>query len=373
MAKKFILVVGGFLAVVLALGAVKAAQVNKMMSTPQMPPLTSVSTAEAKAVQWHSSLHAIGTLAPVEGVTISADADGTVVKIAAENGAAVKTGDLLVELDTTVEAAQLAAAEARAELSRVNVERAKELWDRQAVSKSEFDAASASFKQAGAEVAALKAQIAKKQLRAPFDGRVGIRMVNLGQYVARGAPLLPLQKLDPIFVNFNIPQRNLPALSIGQKVSITVDAFPGTSFEATVSAINSQVDPVTRNVSVQATIPNSKEQLRAGMFAQVEVQMPEAESLVIVPATAVAYASYGNSVFIVENVKGPDGKEFLGVRQQFVKLGPARGDLIAIAEGLKPGEQVVTAGVFKLRNGIPVQVNNDVQPAANAAPKPANS
>lgn len=372
MLKKFILAISAFMLAVLALGAVKAAQVNKLMTTPQVTPLTAVSTADAQAVDWYSSIHAIGTLAPVQGVMLSADADGTIVKIHAENGAAVKEGDLLIEFDTTVEVAQLQAAEARAELARLSIDRTKDLVERQAVSKSEFDAASATFKQAGADVAALKAQIAKKQVRAPFGGRVGIRAINLGEFVARGAPLLPLQKLDPIYVNFTVPQRQLQVLSVGQKVSISVDAFP-TPFEATITAINPEVDPATRNVSVQATLANAKEQLRAGMFVRVDVQMPQAEALVVVPSTAIAYASYGNSVFIVENIKGQDGKEFLGVRQQFVKLGSTRGDLIAITDGVKAGEKVVTAGVFKLRNGIPVQVNNAVQPSANAAPKPSNS
>lgn len=373
MIKKFLLTVGAFVVVVLSLGAVKTAQIKKLMSTPHTMPPTSVSTAEAKAVAWHASLRSIGTLAPVEGVTLSADADGVIVKIAAENGAAVQAGDLLVEFDTTTERPQLAAAEARAELARVNLERTKELWEQKAISKSEYDAASATFKQSGADVNALKALIAKKQVRAPFAGRVGIRHVNLGQFVARGAPLLPLQKLDPIYVNFTIPQRQLPLVSLNQKVSIRVDAFESTPFEATVSAINSEVDAATRNIAIQATIANPKEQLRAGMFARVEVQMPAAESLIVVPATAVSYASYGNSVFVVEQIKDQEGREFLGVRQQFVKLGPARGDLVAITEGVKPGELVVTAGVFKLRNGIPVQVNNTVQPAASAAPKPANT
>ncbi len=373
MLKKFVLALGGFFVVFVTLGAVKAAQVKKMASAPHVMPLASVSTAPAQAVSWHSSLSAIGTLAPVQGVTLSADADGSIVAIAAENGASVKQGDLLVSFDVSVESAQLVATQARAELARVNIDRNKELWERQTISKSEFDATSAAAKQADADVAALKAQIAKKQVRAPFDGRVGIRQINLGQFVARGAPLLPLQKLDPIFVNFNIPQRHLPLLAVGSKVAIKVDAFAETRFEATVSAINSEVDPVTRNISVQATMSNPKEQLRAGMFAQVEVEMPQAESLVVVPSTAVAYASYGNSVFIVEQIKGEDGKEFLGVRQQFVKLGVTRGDLVAIVDGVKAGEQIVTSGVFKLRNGLPVQVNNTAQPTASANPTPKNS
>lgn len=373
MMKKFLLTIGAFAVVVLTLGAVKTAQIKKMMSAPHTVPPASVSTTEAKAVDWFASIKSIGTLAPVEGVTLSADADGVIVKIAAENGAAVNAGDLLVEFDTTTERPQLAAAEARAELARVNLERTKELWEQKAISKSEFDAASATFKQSGAEVDALRALIAKKQVRAPFSGRVGLRHVNLGQFVARGARLLPLQKLDPIYVNFSIPQRQLPMISIGHKVAITVDAFESTPFAATISAINSEVDPATRNVFVQATIANPKEQLRAGMFARVEVQMPKAEALVVVPATAISYASYGNSVFIVEKMKDKDGTEFLGVRQQFVKLGATRGDLVAITEGVKPGETIVSVGVFKLRNSMPVQVNNTVQPQASATPKPANT
>ncbi|MBP6506333.1 MAG: efflux RND transporter periplasmic adaptor subunit [Opitutaceae bacterium] len=373
MLKKFIIAVGGFIVVFLTLGAVKSAQINKMASTPHTMPATAVSTSQAQAVEWHSSLHAIGTLAPVEGVTLGADADGTIMRIAVDSGAVVKAGDLIIELDTTVEAAQLAAAEARAELAQANIDRTKELLDSKAISKSEYDVAQASTKQARADVEALKALIAKKQIRAPFAGRVGIRLVNVGQFIARGAPLIPLQQADPIFVNFSVPQRNISALSLGQKVSVTIDAFTQTTFEATLTAINSEVDSATRNVSVQATLPNPDEQLRAGMFAQINVEMPQADSLVVIPATAVAYASYGNSVFIVEKIKGEDGQEFLGVRQQFVKLGGKRGDLVAITEGVKPGEDIVTAGVFKLRNGVPVQVNNDVKPAANPDPTPHNS
>jgi membrane fusion protein (multidrug efflux system) len=209
-------------------------------------------------------------------------------------------------------------------------------------------------------------------VRAPFDGRIGIRLVNTGQFVDRGQPLLPLQKLDPIFVNFNVPQRQLPSLALGQSVSVLIDAFEQ-PFTGRLTAINSEVDATTRNVAVQATLANPTEVLRAGMFARVEVQLPATESLVVVPATAIAYASYGNSVYVVEKMKHPDGKEYLGVRQQFVKLGATRGDLIAVTGGLKPGEQVVSAGVFKLRNGAAVSVNNAVQPTSNPAPKPVNT
>lgn len=373
MIKKFVIALFGFAVLVLSLGAVKALQIKKAMSVAHVQPPSSVTTFEAKQVEWRSYIKAIGTLAPVEGVTISADAAGHVVKVSAESGSAVKAGDLLVEIDTSVENAQLVAAEAKADLAKVSLDRAQSLLGNNTVAKSEFDVADATYKQAMAEVTSIKATIDKKRIRAPFDGRVGIRLVNVGQYVSPGSPLLPLQKLDPIYVNFSVPQRQLSSLSVGQKIILNVDAAEAGTFEGAVNAINSEVDPATRNVTVQATIANPQEVLRAGMFARVELELPNAESLVVVPATAIAYASYGNSVFIVEKMKDPEGKEYLGVRQQPITVGIARGDLVAISGGVKPGEQVVTAGVFKLRNGVPVQVNNTVQPSSNLAPKPSNT
>ena len=372
MLKKFLITVGGFTVVVLTLGAVKAAQINKMASAPHVQPATAVTTSPAQFVAWQPILQAIGTLAPVEGVTVSADADGTIVKIGADSGTAVKAGDLLVELDTSIETAQLGAAQARADLARVNIERAKDLWERNVSAKSEYDAVEASYKQSLADVAALQALIDKKHVRAPFDGRVGIRLVNVGQYISKGRALMPLQKLNPIFVNFSVPQRQLPDLSQNQKISITVDAFHAQVFPGVISAINSEVDPSTRNISVQAKLENPDEVLRSGMFAQVEIQLPVGAPRIVLPATAINYAPYGNSVFIVEKMK-VDDREYLGVRQQIVKLGDTRGDLVAIESGIKEGEQVVTAGGFKLRNGAEVQVNNTVVPTSSAQPKPDNT
>ena len=373
MLKKFVLVLGGFLVVVLTLGAVKAAQIQKLSSAPHVQPATAVATIAAESIAWQPVLQAIGTLAPVEGVTISADAEGTIIKIAADSGTAVKAGDLLVELDTTVEMAQLNATKARGELARINMERAKELLESKASSKSEFDNVQAAYKQSLADEAALQALIDKKHVRAPFDGRVGIRTVNVGQYISKGRALLPLQKLNPIFVNFNVPQRQLPDLTPNQKISVRIDAFKDRVFPGVISAINSEVDPATRNISVQATIENPDEVLRSGMFAQVEIELPVGAARIVVPATAIAYAPYGNSVFIVETMKDAEGKEYLGVRQQIVRLGDTRGDLVAIEEGIKPGERVVSAGVFKLRNGAAVQVNDTVQPTSSDKPKPANT
>ncbi len=373
MLKKILIALGGFVLIVLTLGAVKKAQLDEMTSTPQVMPLMSVSTLPAREVSWNPSIRAIGTLAPVEGIMLSADADGTIVEIAAESGATVRKGDLIVKYDVSVESAQLDAAEARAELARLQRDRAADLLSEQSISQAEADTAIAQLDQALADVAALKAMIAKKQVRAPFSGRIGIRQINLGQFVGRGAPLMPLQKLDPIFVNFNIPQRQLSSLKVGQSVEVTVDAFADQKFAAAVTAINSEVDMATRNFSVQATMANPKELLRSGMFVRVAVELPASGTLIAVPSTAISYASYGNSVYVVENMKGEDDKEYLGARQQFVKLGVTRGDMVEVVDGVKVGEQVVSSGVFKLRNGIAVQVNNSAQPTSSAAPTPDNT
>ncbi len=372
MLKKFLIAIAGFVVVVIILVAVKASQIKQLSSMSHVPPPTAVTTYVAKSVAWQPMINAIGSLAPVEGVTLAPDADGTIVKIAADSGAAVKAGDLIVELDTTVEQAQLAAAQARLELAKLQRARAAELAAKNTISASEQDTAIAELNQATADVAAIQATIDKKHVRAPFDGRVGIRLVNLGQFVARGRALVPLQKLDPVYVNFTVPQRQLGSLVLGQPVIVHTDSVP-VPYRGTITAINSEVDAETRNVSVQALLANPEEHLRAGMFVQVEVELPQGPPLVVVPATAISYAPYGNSVFIVENLKGPDGVEYLGVRQQIVRVGTARGDLVAIELGVQPGEQVVTGGVFKLRNGAHVEVNNTVQPTANPTPKPANT
>lgn len=372
MFKKFLITFAGFAVVVMALGAVKVAQIKEISSISHAQPPSSITTYEAKAVAWQPVLNAIGTLAPVQGLTVSADADGVISKITVENGATVKAGDILFELDTSVEVAQLASSEARARLAKLQLERASELSAKNSISKAELDAAMAQLDQVTADVAALRATIRRKQVRAPFDGRVGIRLVNVGQFVARGRALAPLQKLDPIFVNFNVPQRYLSSLNVGQKVSLSVDAYV-TPFPGAIAAINSEVDAITRNISGQALLANPEEKLRAGMFAQVAIELPMGAPQVVLPSTAIAYAPYGNSVFIVEKMKDAAGKDYLGVRQQIVKLGATRGDLIAITEGVKPGEQVATAGIFKLRNGAAVQINNSAQPTSSPTPKPNNT
>lgn len=373
MLKKFIGTLIVFTLLAVGLGAIKVSQIQEMSAQPHVTPASAVSTFEARLESWQPVISSIATLAPVQGVTISADADGPVVRILVENGASVHAGDLLMEIDSAVEQAQLQAAEAQLVLARLNAKRATDLLERNTISQSDLDQATAQLNQAQGSVAALKATIGKKAVRAPFDGRAGIRLVNLGQFVSRGQALVPLQKLDSLYVNFKIPQRLLSDLSLGQKVAVAVDAFRKSSFEGTVTAIDSEVDATTRNFSVQALLANPKEELRPGMFAQVEVQLPANGSHIVLPATSIAYAPYGNSVFIVEKIKGADGAEFTGVRQQFVTVSATRGDLIALASGVKPGETVVTSGVFKLRNGMPVQVNNAVQPTSDPSPRPANT
>ena len=373
MIKKFLIAIPAFVLVALALGAVKAAQIQEMMGMNHAQPVTAVSTAEAKKTVWNPHIDAIASLSPVQGVIISAELEGTVVEILAENGKAVKQGDLLIRLDTMVEEAQLEAAKARAELARLQRDRAEELRNKNTISQAELDSAAAQYAQGVADQAAIQAAINKKAIRAPFDGRVGIREVNLGQYVSRGTPLLPLQKLDQVYVDFYVPQRELPKLAIGQEIQVNVDAFAGRTFTARINAINPMVDAASRNVAVQAILPNPDELLRAGMFAQVSVVLPEKLEVVVVPMTAVAYASYGNSIYVVEQIKAEDGSSFLGVRQQPIELGTKRGDLVAITSGLNGGETVASSGVFKLRNGMPVQINNEVQPSAELNPTPDNT
>ena len=324
MIKRFIITFTGFITVVALLGVVKASQIQEMASMDRTMPLTAVTTAAARKAEWNPTIKAIGSLAPVQGVTISAELEGAVTKIAVESGAAVSAGDLLIKLDTMVEEAQLDAAKARADLAKLQVDRALTLSGQGTMSASEYDSTAATYAQARADVAAINANIAKKTIRAPFDGRVGIRQVNLGQFVSRGTPLIPLQKLDPVFVNFYVPQRSLPLLGVDQAVSVSIDAFPGTVFEAHVSAINPEVDRDTRNVWVQATLPNPGEKLRAGMFAKVEVTLPQVNE-------------------------------------------------VAITQGLDGSETVATSGVFKLRNGLPVQINNGVIPSQDEMPKPPNT
>jgi len=338
-----------------------------------MPPTTVTATPAASGI-WGDSLSAPGSLEAVQGVTVAAETPGKVVKIAFEPGSAVQAGDLLLQLDTTTEEAQLQAAEATAALARANLDRAKELWERNAISKSEFDAAEAQAKQGLAQADGIRTVIAKKTIRAPFAGRLGLRLVNLGQILREGDNITSLQTLDPIYVNFSLPQQQLAQLARGTAVRITSDAAPGQVFAGQINAVSPEVDVATRNIRVQATIANAAETLRPGMYATVEVVLPTQASVLTIPVTSVLYAPYGDSVFVIDEQKDEKtGKTARVLRQQFIRIGGARGDFINVVDGLKPGEMVVTSGVFKLRAGTPVVVDNTLAPNAQLEPKPKNT
>jgi membrane fusion protein (multidrug efflux system) len=312
-------------------------------------------------------------MAAVQGVTVAADLPGIVDRIAFDSGKRVSRGDVLAHLDTRQEQAQLEAAEAQRELTRVNFERMQALVSEDAVSRAEYDRAAAEFKQAEARIGEIRATIERKTIRAPFSGILGIRQVNLGQYLAGGDPIVPLQSLNPIYVNFGVPQQEAGAVRVGRSVRITAEDLGRAEFAGRVTAINSVVDPTTRNVQVQATLANPEAKLRPGMFVQSQLMLGSSQSVITVPASAISYAPYGDSIFIVEEMKDQSGKAYRGVRQQVIKLGGARGDQIAVLSGVKPGEEVVTSGVFKLRNGAAVTVNNKVQPSNSQRPTPEDS
>ncbi len=376
MLKKFTLTTLGVIAIVGSLVGIKMLQFRAMGAAAAnmvMPPET-VTAFAARQEAWPNMVPATGTVTAVQGVMIGAEMAGQVTKIAFEAGARVEAGDLLVQLDTSTEEAQLRAAEASADLARANSDRARDLSQKGTISQAELDAAEAQFKQAKAQADGIRAVIEKKTIRAPFAGRLGLRQVNLGQILREGDPITTLQTLDPVYVNFSIPQRRLSDLDTGASVRVTTDAASGVVFEGKINAISPEVDQVTRNVRVQATVKNLQERLRAGMFAKIEVVLPTRNDVLVIPATSVLYAPYGDSVFIIEEKKNEQtGKAEQVIRQQFIRLGEARGDFVAVTDGLKAGESVVTSGVFKLRPGMAVVVDNTLAPDAKLQPTPDNT
>jgi membrane fusion protein, multidrug efflux system len=360
---------------VAGLGFVKFRQIQTAIGQAAsfQPPPEAVTTIIAMQEQWPATMSAIGTMAPVQGVTVSADLPGIVERIGFESGKSVREGEVLALLDTRQEQAQLAAVEAQRDLAHVNFERMQGLLNERVVSQAEFDRAVAEQRQTDARVGEIRATIARKTIRAPFSGILGIRRVNLGQYLSGGDPVVMVQSLDPIYVNFGVPQQAAGQVRLGRHVRLTTDDLAGVEFGGRVTAIDSTVDEATRNVQVQATLANPEGRLRPGMFVQTEILLGGSNEVVSLPASAISYAPYGDSVFVVTELKGQNGQTYKGVRQQFVKVGGARGDQIAVVSGIKPGDEVVTSGVFKLRNGAAVLVNNKVQPANKAKPRPENS
>jgi len=375
MAKRMVLmllVLAAFLAVV---GVVKFRQVQaaSTQSSSFQPPPEAVTTLIAREEPWAQTLDVIGTVSAVQGVIVSADLPGIVEEITFDSGRMVRAGEVLVKLDTRQEQAQLAAAEAQRDLDHLNLERMRGLLEQGITAQADYDKAAAEAKQAEARVGEIRATLERKVIHAPFSGILGIRQVNLGQYLKGGDPVVPLQSLDPIHADFSVPQGKLDQMRVSREIRVAAEGETAAESIGKITAIDSIVDAATRNVHVQATLANPRDRLRPGMFVRVRVILPTRESVIALPASAVRYAPYGNSVFIVENLKDPKGQVYRGVRQQFVKLGGERGDQIAVLSGVKSGEEVVTSGVFKLRNGASVLVNNEVQPGNNPSPKPEDS
>jgi len=359
--------------VIAGLGFAKFRQIRAETGSQFQPPPEAVTTILAREEQWRAGLSAIGTVAPVQGVTVSADMPGIVERIGFESGDAVRQGDVLVELDTRQERAQLAAAQAERVLAGRIVKRMQAMWDQGVISRTDYDRATAEDERAAARVGEIRAAIERKTIRAPFSGIAGIRQVNLGQYLSPGSAVVPLQSLDPIYVNFGVPQQEASGVRVGRDVRITIDQLADNAFAGRITAIDSVVDEGTRNVQVQATLANPDGALRPGMFVQAEVSLGATRSAVALPASAISYAPYGDSVFVVTDQKDPKGHTYRGVRQQFVRVGSARGDQVAVVSGVDPGDEVVTSGVFKLRNGVAVLVDNTIQPGNDPAPRPEES
>jgi membrane fusion protein (multidrug efflux system) len=375
MAKRFILMLVIVGALVGGLAFVKYRQVETAiaMGASFAPPPTAVTTVIAKRETWPSTLEVIGTAEAIQGVTVSADLPGTVDKIHFESGQAVKEGDILVELDTRQEQAQLANLEAQRDLAKIQYGRSEQLEKAGVISKSDYDTAAAQQKATEAQVGDVKAQIARKTIHAPFSGILGIRQISLGQYLAAGQAIVSLQALNPIYVNFGVPQQDEPKIVIGHGVNVTNADLPGMGFAGRITALDSVVNETTRNIQVQATFQNAAGKLRPGMFVQVGLPLGKARDVVPLPASAINYAPYGDSVYVVTEMTDPKGNKYKGVKQQVVKIEGSRGDQVAITSGINPGDEIVSAGVFRLRNAAPVLVNNSVQPGNNPNPKPDES
>jgi membrane fusion protein (multidrug efflux system) len=361
--------------VITALGFMKYRQVETAVHAASsfQPPPEAVTSIVAKQEHWPATMSVIGTMEAVQGVTVSADLPGSVAKINFESGQFVHKGDVLVELDTRQEVSQLAALEAQRDLAKLNYDRSQELSRQGVISRMDYDRASADHKQTEANVGEIRATIERKTIRAPFSGVLGIRKINLGQYLAAGAAIVPLQALNPIYVDFGVPQQEAGKVKVGSNLRVSSEDLAGHQFTGRVTALDSIVDQTTRNVQVQATLANLEGKLKPGMFVQVEFGVGASRDVVTLPASAINYAPYGDSVFVITEMKDPKGQSYRGVKQQFVKVDGSRGDQVAIVSGVNAGDEVVTSGVFKLRNGAAVNVNNKVQPENNPAPKPSDS
>ncbi len=376
MIRKVIVAVFVVLVIFGALAGIKVLQFKTLIAAGKSysPPPESVASFTVREEKWQGTLSAIGSVTAVQGVNVTTEVPGLVREIAFESGTNVAKGALLVRLDTSSEEAQVRAIEAQSELARLQLDRVRKLRVDNTVSQSDLDTAEATLKQFQGNADAIKAVIEKKTIRAPFAGQLGIRQVNLGQYLDTGKPIVSLQSLSPIYVSFTLPQQELARLKQGMKVRVTTDAYPGKEFLGDLTAINPDLDSTVRSIGLQATFENKGELLRPGMFARVEVLLPDVLPVMIVPMTAVLSAPYGDSVYVIESKEVKQGeKPQLVLSQKFIRTGVTRGDFVSVESGLKPGERIASSGVFKLRNGMPVVENNDLAPKAAEAPKPSDS
>jgi membrane fusion protein (multidrug efflux system) len=372
--KPILLALGVIVLVVLVLGGIKASQIGAMIAAGEafVPPPQAVTTAEVREVSWKPELTAVGSVVAVQGVTVASEVPGTITEIAFKSGQMVEEGDLLVRLDTSIERAQLASAVASAKLADIDYQRKKNLPPSAAVSAADIDAAAAKATQAAADVANFKAVIARKTIRAPFSGRLGIRHVDLGEVLQPGAPIVSLQSSDPIYVDFSLPQQALSLIEPGHTASITTDGFPDRTWEGTVEVVDTEVDIGTRNFAVRALVANPDGKLRTGMFVDVTVVQPEARELLAIPASAVLFAPYGDSVYVIKEQESESGEKQQVAEQAFVRLGERRGDLVAVSSGLAAGDVVVSTGAFKLQSGMTVTIRNDLAPEVDTDPNPPN-
>lgn len=384
-ALKILIVVVGLLALVGTLGFIKFSQISSLMAMGKAyeksgPPPESVGSGMSKKQSWQSQLTAVGTIAPVKGVALSNDSPGVVSKINFDSGEMVKQGQVLLELDTSVERAQLASALVRHDLALVNVNRSRALIKEQVTTQAQVDTDESQARSSASDAQTIQAQISRKMVRAPFSGRLGIRAVNVGQYLNPGTTLTVLQAVGAVYVDFSLPQQKLEATAVGMPVKVAIEGSADPAVDGTIVAVDPTIDSATRSIKLRAAVPNSEGNLRPGMFAKVAVVLPDQGEVVTVPLTAVVHASFGDSVFVVEDKKPdapgarttPQGKVIKNARQQFVRLGQARGDFVAVLDGVTEGQELVTAGAFKLRNNSPIVVDNTVHTDPQLNPKPEN-
>ncbi len=378
---RYLVVILGLLALVGGLVAIKFTQISSLINMGKEmakagPPPESVGTALAQSQVWEGTLSAVGSITAAKGVVVSNDAPGTVAHIYFESGAQVRQGQTLVDLDTSVERAQLASSRARVDLATLTVNRSRALVKSDSISQSQADSDESALKTSTTDANALAAQIDRKIVRAPFSGRLGIREINLGQYLNSGTRITVLEAIDTVYVDFTLPQQRLGELKIGLPVRVAIEGTEGAPREGAIAAIDPTVDSTTRTIKVRAAVPNKEETLRPGMFANVSVVLPDQTSFVTIPATALVHASYGDSVFVVEDKKAEEGspgdKPAKIARQQFVRVGASRGDFVSIVDGVTAGQEIVSAGAFKLRNGSSIVVNNEVKADPQLSPHPDN-